>query len=253
MITTLVFSHDDMPDLLKACYPNSKAENRARYAVHLLDTAWAYSINRPLRLSHWLAQLGHESGELKYSEEIASGRAYEWRKDLGNTKAGDGVKHKGYGPIQITGKYDQTKYFKYIGKPELINTPSVIATNPAMGADAAGWYWVYGKTVDLNRIADKDNVTLITKLVNGGYNGLDDRKRLLTLCKRAVNTQGTLKLQKTLNALSALGSRWPALVPDGKFGPQTASVVREMQAEYAIKPTGDVDIKTWNKLEELSV
>ena len=251
MITTLVFSHDDMPALLKDAYPNSTSENRERYAVHLLDTAWAYSINRPLRLSHWLAQLGHESGELKHSEEIASGRAYEWRKDLGHTKAGDGVKHKGYGPFQITGKYNQTKYFKYIGRPELINTPKVIATNPAMGADAAGWFWMYGASVNLNSLADKDNVTLITKLINGGYNGLADRKRLLSLCKKAVDRHGTLKVQTTLNALSARGSRWPSLRVDGAFGPQTASVVREMQAEYAIKPTGDVDIKTWTKIKEL--
>jgi predicted chitinase len=252
MISTLVFDHDDMPGLLEQAYPNSTRANRERYAKPLLESALKWQINTPLRFSHWLAQLGHESGELKYSEEIASGRAYEWRKDLGNTNAGDGVKHKGYGPIQITGKYNQTKYFKYIGRPELINTPSVIATNPAMGADAAGWFWVYGTSVDLNRVADKDSITLITKLINGGYNGLADRKRLLTLCKRAVDKQGTLKLQKTLNALSARGSRWPALVPDGAFGPQTASVVREMQAEYAFKPTGDVDLKTWNKLKELS-
>ncbi len=251
MITTLVFSHDDMPELLKACYPNSTAENRERYAAHLLDTAWSYSISRPLRLSHWLAQLGHESGELKYSEEIASGRAYEWRKDLGNVQSGDGVRFKGRGLIQLTGRSNYTRFSRSVGMPEALGHPATVAQLP-LSVIVSGWFWVYGTSVDLNRVADKDNVTLITKLINGGYNGLADRKRLLVLCKRAIDKQGTLKLQKTLNALSARGSRWPALVPDGAFGPQTASVVREMQAEYAIKPTGDVDVKTWNKLKELS-
>lgn len=251
MITTLVFSHDDMPALLKDAYPNSTSENRERYAEPLLEATLKWRINTPLRLSHWLAQLGHESGELKYSEEIASGRAYEGRRNLGNTQPGDGVRFKGRGPLQITGRYNYTRFSRVMGMPEILSNPKIVAELP-FSVEAAGWFWAYGTSVNLNSLADKDNVTLITKLINGGYNGLADRKRLLSLCKKAVERHGTLKVQTTLNALSARGSRWPALVVDGQFGPQTASVVREMQAEYAIKPTGDVDIKTWNKLKELS-
>ncbi len=61
-------------------------------------------INTPLRRVHFFAQIGHESKELIYSEEIASGRAYEGRFDLGNTQPGDGVRFKGRGLIQITGR-----------------------------------------------------------------------------------------------------------------------------------------------------
>ena len=251
MITTLVFDAHDMPELLKAAYPHSTAANRSRYGEPLLVTAEQYCINTPQRLAHWLAQLGHESGELKFSEEIASGRAYEGRKDLGNTRPGDGVKHKGMGLIQLTGKYNQTRYFKHIGRPELIETPRVLAEDPELSTDSAGWFWCYGASVDLNRVADKDNELLITRLINGGTNGLADRRRLLTLAKRAVNRQGTRKVQASLTALSVRGSRWPTLVVDGLFGPQTASVVREMQAEYLIKPTGHVDVRTWNKIKEL--
>jgi predicted chitinase len=251
VITTLVFDDDDMPSLLSAAYPNATESNCERYAPHLLAAAWSYGIHTPLRLAHWLAQLGHESGELKYSEEIASGRAYEGRKDLGNTRPGDGVRFKGRGLIQITGRYNYTRYFRYLGQPELLETPQILAVDPFYAADCAGWFWCHGASVDLNRVADKNNVTLISKLINGGYNGLSDRKRLLTLSRRAVDRQGTRKVQASLTALSVRGSRWPALKVDGLFGPQTASVVREMQGEYMIKPTGHVDVRTWNKIKEL--
>lgn len=251
MITTLVFSHDDMPALLKDAYPNSTSENRERYAKPLLESALKWQIHSPLRLSHWLAQLGHESGELKYSEEISSGRAYEGRRSLGNTQPGDGVRFKGRGLTQLTGRYNYTRFSRALGMPEILANPKLVAELP-FSVEVSGWYWMYGASVNLNSLADKDNVTLITKLINGGYNGLADRKRLLSLCKKAVDRHGTLKVQTALNALSARGSRWPSLKVDGAFGPQTTSVVREMQAEYAIKPTGDVDIKTWNKLKELA-
>lgn len=250
MIKTLVFEHEDMPGLIKEAYPASTQANRDKYSTHLLDTALTYAINMPGRLSHWLSQLGHESGELKYSEEIASGRAYEGRKNLGNTQPGDGPRFKGRGLMQLTGRYNYTRYSRFKNDPDILSSPEYVSL-PPLTVDVAGWYWVHGASVDLNSIADKDNVTLITKLVNGGYNGLADRKRLLVLCKRAVDRQGTRKVQTALNVLSARGARWPSLVPDGMYGRQTASVVREMQAEYSIKPTGDVDVRTWNKLKEL--
>ena len=63
-----------------------------------------YEINTELRMAHFLAQIGHESGGLVYVRELASGKAYEGRKDLGNTQLGDGIKYKGRGLIQITGR-----------------------------------------------------------------------------------------------------------------------------------------------------
>jgi predicted chitinase len=251
MITTLVFEAGDMPDLLSLAYPNSSAGNRERYGEALLDAAWSWQIHTPLRLAHWLAQLGHESGELKYSEEIASGRAYEGRKNLGNTRAGDGVRFKGRGLIQITGRYNYSRLARELGRPELLEDPKLVA-EPPWAVESAGWFWRHGTAVDLNNVADKDNVTLITKLVNGGYNGLRDRKRLLVRAKKAVDTLGTRKVQSTLSAAAKRGARWPDLRVDGAFGPQTASVVREMQAEYMLKPTGFVDRKTWDTLKGLA-
>jgi predicted chitinase len=252
MITTLVFGEDDMPALLAAAMPGSARANREKYGPELLRTAWFWKISTPLRFAHWLAQLAHESGQLKYSEEIASGRAYEGRKSLGNIYPGDGVKFKGHGLIQITGRNNHQRYATAVNDAQIMETPDLLAKDPYYAVDSAGWYWVKGAGVDLNRIADKDNIVLITKLINGGYNGLADRKKFFVLCRRAVWTQGALKVQRALNAMSDNGARWPILVDDGTFGPQTTSVVREMQADYLIKPDGIVGPKTWNILGEFA-
>ncbi|MCX7219989.1 MAG: glycoside hydrolase family 19 protein, partial [Burkholderiales bacterium] len=74
------------------------------FLAGLNATMLEFNINTPLRLASFLAQVGHESGQLKYLKELASGDAYEGRKDLGNTQAGDGVRFKGRGLIQITGR-----------------------------------------------------------------------------------------------------------------------------------------------------
>lgn len=141
-----------------------------------------FSINTPLRWAHYLAQTAHESGELRYTQEIASGKAYEGRKDLGNTQKGDGVKFKGRGLIQLTGRANYTKYKNYCGfdvvqRPELLEKP-LGATRSSM------WFW---KTHGLNELADTDDIKKITRIINGGTNGLESREKYLTRAKRALN------------------------------------------------------------------
>jgi len=131
-----------------------------------------------LRLSHFLAQLIHESGSFRYMEEIASGQAYEGRGDLGNTQPGDGKRYKGRGPIQITGRANYRRYGDKVGI-DLERHPEIAAT-PSIGLHLALEYW---KVNGLNMLADADNVLAITRLINGGTNGLEDRKRHLAKAK----------------------------------------------------------------------
>lgn len=135
----------------------------------------AYGImDNEKRLAHFMAQLCHESGGFRYMEELASGAAYEGRADLGNTQPGDGKRFKGRGPLQITGRLNYRNYGRIIGI-DLERHPEVAAL-PSIGLHVALEYW---QKNNLNALADTDDVLRITKRINGGTNGLADRKKHL--------------------------------------------------------------------------
>lgn len=139
----------------------------------------AYGImDAPLRLAHFMAQLMHESGSFRYMEEIASGQAYEGRADLGNTQPGDGKRYKGRGPIQITGRANYRYFGGKIGID--IERHPEIASYPSIGLHLALEYWSRNS---LNARADADDVEDITKRINGGLNGFEDRKAHLARVK----------------------------------------------------------------------
>lgn len=139
----------------------------------------AYGImENGLRLAHFMAQLAHESGSFRYMEEIASGAAYEGRKDLGNTAKGDGVRFKGRGPIQLTGRANYRTFGRRIGI-DLERHPELAAI-PSIGLHTALEYW---GVVGLNAHADRDDLEGITRRINGGTNGLADRKAKLVKIK----------------------------------------------------------------------
>ena len=135
-------------------------------------------LENSLRLIHFLAQLAHESGNFHYMEEIASGAAYEGRKDLGNTQTGDGKRFKGRGPIQLTGRANYRRYGQQLGI-DFENNPEIVAI-PSVGLLVACKFW---SDNDLNVVADRDDVTTITRRINGGLNGFDDRKNKLSMIK----------------------------------------------------------------------
>jgi len=140
-----------------------------------------YQINTPLRKAHFLAQIGHESLSFKYTEEIASGIAYEGRIDLGNTQKGDGKRFKGRGLIQLTGRANYTSYGKHSGLDLLKSGNEIILSKkPVYALDVSLWFWDNKK---LNRYADQDNIRSITRRVNGGFNGLKDRQDYLNRAK----------------------------------------------------------------------
>lgn len=130
------------------------------------------------RLAHFLAQLGHESDGFRAMEEYASGAAYEGRTSLGNTQPGDGKRYKGRGPIQITGRANYRRYGRKIGI-DLERWPE-LASAPSVGLIASVAFWI---DKGLNALADRDDVEAITRKINGGTNGLADRKARLAAAK----------------------------------------------------------------------
>jgi len=142
---------------------------------------------------NFLAQVGHESGGLFYTEELASGSAYEGRKDLGNTQKGDGIKFKGRGLIQITGRTNYLAVSKalgtdFISNPTLLGGKNITTCSNVQlknAAESAGWFWSTRKLndlanqIDITKNIDSGNNLVvfkkITKAINGGYNGLPDR------------------------------------------------------------------------------
>lgn len=151
----------------------------AKYHAPLVESMARVAIDTPLRIAHFLAQIGHESGGLKYTEELATGEAYEGRADLGNTKPGDGRRFKGRGLIQVTGRANYAAFEKACGE-DLLTTPERLANDPRLAVDCATWFWTRHR---LNDLADKDDLPAITRRINGGLNGLEDRSQRLGLAK----------------------------------------------------------------------
>ena len=141
----------------------------------------AVSIDGPLRAAHFLAQVGHECGDLRWPQELADGSAYEGRQDLGNTEPGDGPRFKGRGLIQLTGRANYVFYGAARGEDFVDgDNPERIAADPELAVDVAGWFW---QRHDLNAPADADDVEAVTWRIDGGTNGLDDRRTRLVRAK----------------------------------------------------------------------
>jgi len=144
---------------LRVIYDYSTKPNRDKY-LPFLNKYWdVFKVNTPDRQAAFLAQVGHESGQLRYSEEIASGKAYKGRKDLGNTNPGDGVKYKGRGLIQVTGRANYKIFNEWLHKnnyltinQSIIDNPEIVSFNPEIAVLSAFWYWELNK---LNNLADR--------------------------------------------------------------------------------------------------
>jgi len=198
------------PERLTALSPKILPERAQAYAPALDAVLAAGDINTPLRIAHFMAQLAYESAgfralveNLNYKPEtllkvfpnriktleqaqslVAQGKeaianaVYGNRADLGNTQPGDGFKYIGRGFLMITGRSNYTRYAAMIGQP-LVDKPELLE-QPIYAAQAAAAFW---KATNINARADADDINGVTKLVNGGLNGLDGRKALLTEAK----------------------------------------------------------------------
>ena len=159
--------------------PNARAQ--AGVFVSVLNTAMARrNISTPKRIAAFLAQVGHESGQLRYVRELGNNQ-YLSKYDtgtlalrLGNTPEadGDGQKYRGRGLIQITGRsnYRQCSVGLF-GDERLLSLPELLE-QPQWAAESAAWFW---EQKGLNALADRDEFNTITRRINGGLNGLQDR------------------------------------------------------------------------------
>lgn len=133
------------------------------------------------RAAMFAAQLGHESAGLFHMREIHDGSNYEGRRDLGNTQPGDGRRFRGRGPIQITGRGNYTAVSRWAHQHGHVPTPTYFVDNPAQlespqyGFVGAVWYWTVARP-QINRLSDARDLVGVTRAINGGTNGLNDRR-----------------------------------------------------------------------------
>lgn len=140
-----------------------------------------YNINTFNRVCHFLAQAAHESAGFRTLEEYASGADYEGRKDLGNVNPGDGKRYKGRGIFQITGRANYKTYGDKLNVDLVDNPP--LAADGRISVLTACEFW---NNRNLSTFADIDDITSITRRINGGLNGLDDRKNYLARAKKVI-------------------------------------------------------------------
>lgn len=124
------------------------------------------------RIRHFMAQIAHESGGLRWLKELATGDDYEYRSDLGNTQPGDGRRFKGAGAIQLTGRANYQAFADYVRDQQVMNGCDYVAR--VYPFTSAGFWWFNNA---MNPLVDSGvSVEEISFRVNGGYNGLGDRR-----------------------------------------------------------------------------
>jgi putative chitinase len=171
-MTTITLTPEDL-----ARATNARLDRASYFAPAMQAAAPDFGIKTPARMAAFLAQVGHESGGLRWVTELwgptQAQRGYEGRKDLGNTQIGDGFKYRGRGLIQLTGRTNYARASTalatdFVSKPELVAEPDY-AVRTAM------WFW---QSHGLNELADVGDFEKITRVINGGLNGQAERVAL---------------------------------------------------------------------------
>lgn len=160
------------------------------FVSHLNAAAERWQINTPQRLAAFLAQVGHESGHLRFTREIwgptPAQERYDVRADLGNTpeRDGDGKRYRGRGLIQITGAANYLRCSLVLfGDRRLLTEPELLE-QPEHAAQSAGWFWW---NAGLNEMADRGDFEDITRRINGGLTGLAERRVLWERAKAVLS------------------------------------------------------------------
>jgi len=247
-------------------FSGSRAEAQSRI-VNALSPVFAptlndYGIASRLRIAHFMAQVTHECAGFRTTEEFASGAAYEGREDLGNVHRGDGRRYKGRGLIQLTGRANYRRIGERLDLP-LEENPA-LAAEPVTSLKIACEYWRHR---GINDAADRDDLIRATRLVNGGLNGLEDRRRYLRKAKDALAAIDGLRVAFEEGGATVvlhrgafgdaveelqqrLSERGFGLAVDGDFGPATELAVRLFQERCGLDVDGIVGRKTWAALRD---
>lgn len=193
--------------------PAAKEQDILWYLEALNSQLAKFEINTPLRLAHFIAQIAHESGSFKYKSENLNYSAkalravfgkyfdtdamaeqharkpeqianivYANRMGNGDPESGDGWLYRGRGLIQLTGKENYARCAEAIGV-DCENQPDLLCDDAAAAVAAACWYWQSRK---LNDLADSDDIKGITRKINGGYHGLEDREAFYQRARAAL-------------------------------------------------------------------
>ena len=198
----------------------SRLDPHLPYIVAALEQA---AITTPRRIAAFFGQVGHESEDFLFMAEIADGSEYEGREDLGNVMPGDGTRYKGRGPMQVTGRANymlcgQALHVDLVAHPELLMQPQYATAS-------ACWFW---NTHELSLLADQDWYRLITRIINGGFNGLADRVARWQLI-RVVLGLPPVDIDLEVGSIMEFQSRH-GLVADGIAGPKTLAALRAAAA-----------------------
>lgn len=223
----------------------------------------------PIETAHFVAQTAHESDGYKTTVEYASGAAYEGRKDLGNTKRGDGKRFKGRGIIQLTGRSNYEAFSKWAtanrpGAPDFVKSPEKVADAP-WAALAALWFW-QAKKIGRKIKGEPGDLLAVTKVINGGTNGLEDRRTYFTRTLHEMGITVTSQPAPQNDAMLQEGDEGAAVralqedlrslgyndigLIDGKFGNKTRDMVKALQTDRGLFSDGKVGPKTWASLRE---
>jgi putative chitinase len=257
--------------VLKALAPAESGQRAERQAAiiagigpTLAATLARYAIDTPLRVAHFLAQTAHESDGFCTTEEYADGRAYEGRRDLGNVEPGDGPRYKGRGLIQLTGRMNYACTGKELGL-DLVNQPLSV-NDPVTYLLVACTFWA---RVRINPHCDADDLYAVTRLVNGGLNGIDSRRAYLSRAKALVAPLAAKTIAAPVAATAKSGqpvlyrgvtgaavfqlqqelaAKGYPLARDGDFGPGTEVALRHFQAAHGLPPDGVAGPALWQAL-----
>ena len=259
------------PDILRALvrpHPVTSSRKRQYAIIDAVGTALpsvfrAYDITRALRVSHFLAQAAHESDGFCTLEEYGGPSyfaRYDGRSDLGNTEPGDGARYHGRGIFQLTGRANYRRFGSLLGL-DLEGRPE-LAADPATSLRIAAAYWNERK---ISPAADDDDLVRVTRLINGGRNGLKERGQYLAIAKRevaalvAAGIEGGAPEKRPVlwrgtsgSAVEVLQARLRKLgypVPlDEDFGAATELAVRAFQQRAGLKVDGIVGPATFAAL-----